>query len=143
MEHPSPGPLFHKPLSIVAAKNILYTVMFLALLTWTIDRLSWGSSTVMAVVILVLTLVLLFALTKAFTRGHKWARVVLLVLFLLGLIPYLLGLGVLWNTRLLVAVLSLVQFLLEALAIGFLFRQESTRWFNRVKEAAQREPHSA
>jgi len=94
MENTSPSPLFHKPVSIVAAKNILYTVMFLAVVIWAINRLNYGVVAGQAILELVVVLALLFALTKCVTLGMKWARVV---------------------------------------AIRFLFKQESTLWFNRVK----------
>jgi hypothetical protein len=140
MENTSPDPLFHKPPSIVAAKNILYTVMFLAVVIWTINRFNYGVLAGQAILELVVVLAVLFASTKAVTLGVKWARVVLLILFLLGLIPYLTSFADIWHTRLVVAVLTLLEFILEAVAIRFLFRQESTLWFNRVKEKALKEP---
>jgi len=81
MEKPSPSPLFHKPPSIVAAKDILYTVMFLAVVIWAINRLNYGVAAVQAILELVVVLALLFALTKCVTLGMNWARLVLLVLF--------------------------------------------------------------
>ena len=144
MNNTSPDPLFHKPQSIVAAKNILYSVMFLAILTWVLGRLSHDSTTVPAtqtVVTLIITLAVLFVLIKCVTRGMKWARVVLLVLFLLGLIPFIWVFPTLWRTSLLIAVLSLLQAILEGAALIFLFRQESTLWFNRVNEKSREEPN--
>lgn len=140
MENPSPSPLFHKPPSIVAAKNILYTVMFLAVVIWAINRLNYGVVAVQAILELVVVLALLFALTKCVTLGMKWARLVLLVLFVLGLILYVASFGTIWSTRLVVAVLALLELILEAVAIRFLFKQESTLWFNRLKEKALQEP---
>jgi len=140
MENPSPNPLFHKPPSIVAAKNILYTVMFLAVVIWAINRLNYGVVAAQAIVELVVILALLFALTKCVTLGMKWARVVLLILFVLGLIPYITSFAAIWNTRLVVAVLTLLEIILEAVALRFLFKQESTLWFNRLKEKALQEP---
>jgi hypothetical protein len=144
MEHPSPGPLFHKPQSIVAAKNILYAVLFLEIITWAIARWMPGGNlpvTAQTVVTLIVTVAILFALIKCVTMGMKWARVVLLVLFILGLIVYAWGFSNVWQTNILIAVLSLLQTVLEAVALGFLFARESTQWFDRVREKAADEPH--
>jgi drug/metabolite transporter (DMT)-like permease len=144
MEHLPPNPLFHKPQSLVAAKNILYAVLFLEIITWAVARWMPGSySPVSAqtVVTLIVTVAILFALIKCVTMGMKWARVVLLVLFLLGLVAYAWAFNVVWQTNILIAVLSLLQTVLEAVALGFLFARESTLWFDRVREKAADEPH--
>jgi len=144
MEHPSPGPLFHKPQSIVAAKNILYGVLFLEIITWAVARWMPGSfSPVSAqtVVTLIVTVAVMFALIKCVTMGMKWARVVLLVLFILGLVAYAWGFSVVWQSNILIAVLRLLQTVLEVVALGFLFARESTLWFDRVREKAADEPH--
>ena len=54
--------------------------------------------------------------------------------------PYITSFATIWSTRLVVAVLTLLEIILEAVAIRFLFKQESTLWFNRVKETTMREP---
>jgi hypothetical protein len=144
MEHLPPSPLFHKPQSIVAAKNILYAVLFLEIIDWAVARWMPGSfSPVSAqtVVTLIVTVAILFALIKFVTMGMKWVRVVLLVLFLLGLVAYGWAFSVLWQTNILIAVLGLLQTVLEAVALGFLFARESTLWFDRVREKAADEPH--
>jgi hypothetical protein len=144
MENLPPNPLVHKPLSIVAAKNILYAVLFMEVITWTISRwkpVAYAAPTAQTVITLIVTLVLMFALIKCVTAGMKWARVVLLVLFLLGLIAYIWAFNIMWQTSILIAVLTLLQTILEAVALGFLFTRESTLWFNRVREKAQDEPH--
>lgn len=133
MENPNPNPLFHKPPGIIAAKNILYTVMFLVVAIWTIDRLNYGIATAQSIITVLIVLALLFVLTKCSTLGLKWARSILLLVFLVWVILYILGCREMWNTRIVVAVLTLLELILEALAIGFLFNQESTIWFNRVK----------
>ena len=67
METLPPSPLFHKPLSIVAAKNILYTVMFLAVVIWVINRVNYGVVAGQAILMLVIVLAILFAMTKCVT----------------------------------------------------------------------------
>lgn len=143
MDHSSPGPLFHKPQSIVAAKNILYATLFLSLITWAIGQWTadlYTASLAQSIVILVLTVVITFALIKFIGLGKKWARIVLLVLFIAGLAVYSSTLLALFKVSILVAVLSLLQAILQLIALVFLFSRESTQWFNRVEEKNHDEP---
>ena len=143
MEHVPPTPLFHKPVSIIAAKNILYAGLFLSVLTW---ALGWWTTTLYAptpvesVVILIVIVGITFALIKCIGMGMKWARVVLLVLFLLGLAVLPWTFVAVLKASMLVAVLSLMQTILQIIALYYLFSRASTQWFNRVKEKAQDEP---
>jgi hypothetical protein len=144
MEHLPPNPLFHKPQSIVAAKNILYAVLFLEIITWSVARWMPGSySPVSAqtVVTLLVTVAIIFALIKCVTMGMKWARIVLLVLFVLAMAFYVWAFRAMWQTNMLLAVLTLLEVALGAAAMGFLFARESTLWFDRVREKAADEPH--
>jgi hypothetical protein len=143
MEHVPPTPLFHKPASIIAAKNILYAGLFLSVLTW---ALGWWTTTLYAPtpveseVILIVIVGITFALIKCIGMGMKWARVVLLVLFLLGLAVLPWTFVAVLKASMLVAVLSLMQTILQIIALYYLFSRASTQWFNRVKEKAQDEP---
>jgi hypothetical protein len=137
MEHLPPSPLFHKPASIVAAKNILYADLFLGILTWAIGRWTttmYAVAPVESIVILLVTVGIMFGLIKCIGLGRKWARVVLLVLFLLGLVAYPWTFAGLLKASMLVVVLSLLQAILQAVALYYLFSLPSTEWFNRVQE---------
>jgi hypothetical protein len=129
------GPLFHKPSSIIAAMTLLYATLFLGVINWAIGE--WGTAVHPAspgegVVVLLITLVIIFGLIKMIGLGKKWARVVLLVLFVLGVLAYPWTLGPIFKSNLLVGVLSVFQALLQAVALVFLFSQASTQWFNKV-----------
>jgi hypothetical protein len=143
MEHIPPSPLFHKPVSIVAARNILYAWLFLGILTWV---LGWWTTTMHvispaeSIVILVVTAGITVTLIKCIGRGQRWARVVLLVLFLLGLVVYPWAFVALLKASMVVAVLSLLLAILQIIALYFLFSRASTQWFNRVQEKAHDEP---
>jgi hypothetical protein len=137
MEQLPPSPLFHKPASIVAAKNILYADLFLGILTWAIGRWTttmYALAPVESIVILLVTVGIMFGLIKCIGLGRKWARVVLLVLFLLGLIAYPWTFAGMLKASMLVAVLSLLQAILQAVALYYLFSRTSTEWFNKVQE---------
>ena len=143
MEHIPPGPLFHKPASIVAAKNILYAGLFLSILTWALGRWTtnmYTSTPVESAVILVAIVGITFALIKCIGLGIKWARVAILILFLLGLAVLPWTFVALLNASMVVAVLVLLQTILQIIALYYLFSRASTQWFDRVREKARDEP---
>jgi hypothetical protein len=143
MEHIPPGPLFHKPASIVAAKNILYTGLFLSILTWALGRWTtnmYTSTPVESAVILVAIVGITFALIKCIGLGIKWARVAILILFLLGLAVLPWTFVALLNASMVVAVLILLLTILQIIALYYLFSRASTQWFDRVREKARDEP---
>ena len=136
------GPLFHKPSSIIAAINILYATLFLGIINWAIGQ--WGTnvhpgSTAEAVIVLLVTLGIIFTLIKMVGLGKKWARVVLLLLFVLSLLVFRWSLGPLFKSNMLVGVLSVFEALLQAVALVFLFSQASTQWFNHVHSYTENE----
>jgi hypothetical protein len=143
MAHIPPTPIFHKPASIIAATKILYSGIFLSFLNW---MLGWWTTTLFvpaptqSVVVVVGTVGIMFAMIKSIGLGRKWARVVLLVFFLLGLVAYAWIFGALLKASILVAVLSLLQAILLAIALYYLFSRASTQWFDRVQEKAHDEP---
>jgi hypothetical protein len=143
MDHVSPGPLFHKPQSIVAAKNILYAVLFLMLITWAISQWTTDLHTVapaQSIAILILTVGITFTLIKCIGLGKKWARVVMLVLFIAGLAAFPWTVIALFKVSIVVAVLSLLEVILQLIALAYLFSRESTLWFDRVHEKNRDEP---
>jgi len=142
MEHLPASPLFHKPMSIVAAKNILYATLFLGIINWAISQ--WATdehpnAPVASVIVLILTFLVVFALIKQIGHGRKWARVVLLVLFVAGLLAFPWTLPILFKANFLVGVLSVFQALLQLVALVFLFSRTSTQWFDRVHSTVQNE----
>ena len=129
------GPLFHKPSSIIAAINILYATLFLGIINWAIRE--WATdvhptSRAEAVSVLLIMLCIIFGLIKMIGLGKKWARVVLLVLFILGILFFLWTLGPIFKSNLLVGVLGIFQAVLQVVALVFLFSKTSTQWFNHV-----------
>lgn len=68
-------------------------------------------------------------------RGRNWARITLLVFFLLGLPLSILPLIRSFTNSPISGVLGLVQVILQIVAIVFLFQQEASAWF-KPKPAA-------
>jgi hypothetical protein len=135
-----PDPIFHKPKSIIAAKNILYATVFLGIINWVIGKLTTdltGYSNSEGIIVTFLTLIVIFLLTKQIGYGKKWARTVFLILFILGIIIFPFAVVPLFKLNLLLGVLCVFQALLQILALKFLFTRESTHWFNTIREALQ------
>ena len=129
------GPLFHKPKSIIAAKNILYATVFLGLITLVINKLSYGSSNPAdnrGLIIALVSFAVILFLVRQIGLGHKWARTVFVILFILGIALFPYTIVPLFRMNPLLGVLSLLQALLQILALRYLFAKESTEWFNRV-----------
>ncbi len=138
-------PLFHKPKSIVAAKNILYATIFLGIINVVINEMTPGlgnASMIESIVITGITLAVLFVLTRQIGMGRKWARTVLLVLFILGVIIFPFALGAVFNTSLLLGILEVFEAVLQAMALIFLFSKDSTIWFNKIRSWQANEPQT-
>jgi hypothetical protein len=131
-------PLFHKPKSIIAAKNILYASIFLGIIIIAINEMTTGFrnySNTQVLVTCFLILAMIFLLTKLIGAGKKWARVAFLVLFIGGLIFIPFGLVPLFNSNIIIEVLFIFQGMLQILALIFLFTQKSTSWFDGVRSS--------
>jgi hypothetical protein len=129
------GPLFHKPRSILAAKNILYAGIFLAILNgvlyyWVLDIPV--DSHLQVIGMLGVNLLLLYALTHLVGLGKKWARTILLF-FLILMTLYFYHMVPVFRLNLVMGFLSGLLFLLELAALVFLFSKDSNEWFNRME----------
>jgi hypothetical protein len=126
------NPLFHKPQSIIASKNIIYATVFLGILTEMTTGFRFYSNTqVWAISIIVLVVVLV--LTKLIGLGRKWARLIFLILMLLLALLIPLTLIPLFKASFLIEMLFILLGILQMLALKFLFSKKSTEWFNRVR----------
>jgi hypothetical protein len=136
-------PIFHKPKSIIAAKNILYANIFLGLLNSVIQRWMGPSDAGMnleALLISLVTLLLLVFLTRMIGLGKKWARTVLLILFILGVAVFSFVLIPMIKANILTGVLSIFSAILQVIALVFLFSRDSTHWFDAIEENKLQHP---
>ena len=121
-----------------------FAILFLGAINWAIrlwtPALHANSPDQGVIIIITVTLLVVFTLIKLIGFGIKWARVVLLVLFVASMLIFAWGLSALFKANFLVGVISLLQALLGIVALVFLFSKESTQWFNRVQAAAQDKP---
>jgi hypothetical protein len=126
------GPLFHKPNSVLAARNILYASLFLGLLGLLISSFvqvapfSYGS-----LLSNLSLLVLLFIAIRYIGFGKTWARNLFLLLFICNLIASRFYLPFALGTLTALAYLFILQILLQIAALVFIYKKSSTDWFNR------------
>jgi hypothetical protein len=128
-------PIFHKPKSIVAAKNIMYASIFLGIIISVISEMAMhvdGYSTTQGLVINLVTIILLFVLARMIGLGRKWARTAFLVLFVLSIALFPFGAIAIFKMNILIGILDSLQIILQAMALKFLFSKESTHWFLSV-----------
>jgi hypothetical protein len=127
------GPLFHKPNSIVAAKNILYATVFLDIISSLIGEFSAGMhnySSVQGLASTILSIGLIIVIIREIGFGHKWARTLFLILLILEVVSMPFYISILFKASIVLGFLFGLQVLLQILALYFLFSKPSSKWFN-------------
>jgi hypothetical protein len=127
------GPAFHKPKSFIAAKNLLYASLFISAIAVFLRDASLGLANNGGTQALLLTVVgyaIVIFLIKQMSLCRKWARIVLLVLFILIFVFYLFTMKTYVAVSFYEEALLVLQFILQILALIFLYRQECNTWFN-------------
>jgi hypothetical protein len=129
-----PGdPLFHKPKSIIAARNILYTAFFLEALVFILQQVIREIPAHQDISVFFsngILLVLLYVAIRYIGFGKKWARILFLVLFVLLVLASEIFVPFLFRTNLALGFLFVLQVLLQVLALVFLYSKNSNEWFN-------------
>jgi len=134
------SPIFHKPKSILAAKNILYTVIFLGITIMVVIGMNIGFGNYTGTpgwFAGVAGLVIIFLLVRFIELGKRWGRIVFLFFFFLEAVLVPLKLIFLLKGNFLLDVLFLIEAILQLFALKFLFSEKSTKWFIDVNYAAQ------
>jgi hypothetical protein len=132
------GPLFHKPKSIIAARNVLYTALFLEALVFIIQQFistTPGQPDIRVLFPNGILLVFLYVAIRYIGFGKKWARVLFLVLFILNVLASKIFVPFLFKTNLALGFLFVLQMLLQILALVFLYSKSSNEWFNSFDSA--------
>ncbi len=136
----SSSPVFHKPKSILAAKNILYTFIFLGITIMMVIGMNIGFGNYVGTpewFAGVASLVIVFLLVRFIELGKRWGRIVFLIFFFMETVLIPLKLLFLLKGNFLLDVLFLIEAILQIFALKFLFAEKSTRWFIDVKHAGQ------
>jgi hypothetical protein len=127
-------PIFHKPKSIIAAKNLLYASLFIGFISVIMRNISLGLSNNGRFFALPLTIIgfcLMLFLIKEVGLRKNWARIILLV-FVFAKLPII---SIFFNSgyksTFLEFPLFVFSLVLQLIAILFLFQKESNAWFKK------------
>jgi hypothetical protein len=125
-------PVFHKPKSIIAAKNIFYACLFIAFINVLIRDITLGFGHNAGFLSLIVTIIgfgiIIFLIMEIGLR-KKWARTVLLLITIcnLGAFYFVFKTGA--NMGVMEKILFIFRQVLQILGFIFLFRRESNQWF--------------
>lgn len=84
---------------------------------------------------MVITVLIMLFLTYKIWTGRNWARIVFTVFFVIGIYPAFLLLPAEMNRNFLIFLISILQVLLQIVAIIFMFLPNSNTWFKSIKAA--------
>ena len=127
------GPLFHKPKSFISAKNLLYTSICIGVFTLLLHKLVPGvlnSGVITGLLLITVSYVMLFFIIKQLSLCKKWARVALIIVWLLLSAFYLFMFKMELKATMAEWAFFVVQAAFELIAIMFLYTKESNEWFN-------------
>jgi hypothetical protein len=127
------GPLFHKPKSLISAKNLLYTSICIGFFTLLLHKLIPGvlnNGVATGLLLITLGYVLLYFIIRQLGLCKKWARVALIIECLLITAFYLFMFKMELKASMAEWALFILQAVFELIAILFLYTRESNLWFN-------------
>ena len=134
------SPLFHKPKSILAAKNILFAVIFLGVIFILFIGVNIGYQDPSASSLWiagVASLAILFLLVRFMERGKRWARNIFLVYFICETILVLFSFQSILKGNIFLATVFLIGTFLQGFALKLLFSKKSAQWFVDVHYSAE------
>jgi hypothetical protein len=126
-------PVFHKPKSIIAAKNIFYASLFIVFINVVFRDITLGiaqNGGILSLTITIIALGIIIFLIREIGLRKKWARTALLIIsiFMLSAIYFVFRTG--GNIGNIERVVFIFSQLLQILGFVFLYRRESNQWFN-------------
>lgn len=125
---PPPGALRRRPPTVDRAIMLLWAAVVIgAIGTLAVFTLS-GTSLVGVLAGIVGVLIVAFLITKIGV-GRNWARIVLLVLFAIGVLQFLVSADVAFTFAPLLFLLGLLQLVLQGGALYLLFTPPGNAWF--------------
>ncbi|NIT61682.1 MAG: hypothetical protein GWN00_37430 [Aliifodinibius sp.] len=124
-----------KPAQVNNALNLLYASLAVGIIKSILDlaRIASRAPILFTIVTFVITFGILIFLIVKISTGRNWARITMLILFLIGLpfsIPIILQE---FSANFVVGILSISQIALQIIALVFLFQSPSNNWFKFKK----------
>lgn len=124
-----------KPAIIHFAIGLLWASLAVAAVKVALDWANFVSrgSVAFTVCLMILTFALIGFFVVKIGQGKNWARIVFVVIFVLGVVPAIFT----WRSEFarspLLGILSIVQDALQATALYFIFTSPGKEWFRKVQ----------
>ena len=123
-----------RPKNVQLAVTILYVTLGLGVISGVLQMLTHARSIGVGGVVSRMFTTLVVFVVMAFVvmmvgRGRNWARMALVVLFLVGVLPSIIPLIRFFATHPISGLLGLAQLVLQIAAFVFLFQPDSSQWF--------------
>jgi len=133
-----------QPSIVAAAVRLLYATLAIGLVRSLIEssRLAEASSVGFVLFNVFAVLGLLWLLIHLISRGRNWARITILVFFVLGVPMSILPLIQSLKHNPISGILGLVQIVMQVVALVFLFQGESSAWFKAIKQSKTEARHA-
>lgn len=125
----------NKPLQIKTATSFLWTVLGMGVLITLLDfrYLTAISSVSFIVLITLFSSFVMGLLTYKISIGRNWARIVFLVMFVIGAFSYLKALSAMFERSVVIGILSLAQLIMQLYALYLIFTNPGSSWFRKNK----------
>jgi hypothetical protein len=122
-----------KPRQVVLAVQLLWAMLALGAVNSAVQwpRLTESVSLGMVLSVQLVTLAVIGGLTIMISRGRNWARIVYLVLFLIGVPGFVVQMPGLFAYSVLAGLLSAAQGLAQVVAMLLVFTEPGRRWYRR------------
>ena len=127
------GPLFHKPKSFIAARNMLHASIITGILIIIIHYLFFGAfsnSITTAFALIAIEYIVLFLITRQMSLCRNWARTIVPVICIVIIATYIFLFVKEPAISFLETGLFAIQVLLQITAVIFLYKEECNIWFN-------------
>ena len=130
-------PIFHKPKSFIAAKNLFYASVFLSVIIFIIHNIRPNLSSnflVLGMCVAVAAYIAMIILVKQMALCKKWARNVLTIWFAISFMTMIISFFTpRANTNVVEISIWTLKVALQVIAIIFLFGKDCENWFNSKK----------
>ena len=129
-----------KPAKVVWAVRLIYFSLGVELLRACVLTLFGITTTTTSVSVgeLIVSMIITFPFTIVLTilisQGRNWARILLLVMFLLGIFIVIPTLASQFQYHFLMGLFAVIMNVMQGIAIILLFQKESNAWFRNVKK---------
>ena len=126
-----------KPKGIKSAVNALWASLAVGLVKALLDfaHISAMAPAAFIIIVWITTIAFIAFLIAKISAGRNWARIVLLILFALGILPALYTMFAEFGRAPVMGALSLLQMGMQVYALVFLFTQPGSVWFRKAKLA--------